>query len=67
VTLTVKIKMPEVVGIPAICPVFTPSERPGGKIPSVTVHVFVPTPPVARSKPVYGDNLTPSLREVVAI
>ena len=48
VTCAVKVDAPGVVGVPAIAP-FDASDRPAGRLPVVTDHVYGPVPPVADS------------------
>ena len=46
VTWAVKLKLPEVVGVPLKTPALL-SVKPAGAAPALTVQVFVPVPPVA--------------------
>jgi hypothetical protein len=47
VTITVKLKVPAVVGVPEIIPVDVPSVRPFGRAPAVIDQVYGSKPPVA--------------------
>src|SRR5258708_584245 len=60
VTVTVKLNVPVVVGVPANAPVGASSVSPGGVLPAVTVKTYGGVPPVAASVVVYGDPVTPS-------
>ena len=46
VTLAVKVKLPDVVGVPEITPAVV-NATPAGNCPEVTVHVYGDAPPVA--------------------
>ena len=47
VTCTVKLLVPEAVGVPEITPVLLFRVKPFGNEPAVTVKVLAPVPPVA--------------------
>jgi hypothetical protein len=47
VTCTVNVEVPGVVGVPEIAPVDELSDNPAGSVPTVTLQVSVPAPPLA--------------------
>ena len=56
---TVNDAVPAVVGVPVICPVELFSERPAGKEPKVTDHVYGVVPPLACSVVAYAVPVVP--------
>ena len=48
-TCAVKLKVPAVVGVPAMAPLDAFNEKPGGKLPDASDHVYGVVPPVAAS------------------
>src|SRR4051812_35153393 len=46
-TWTVKVAIPDVVGVPVIAPVDVPSARPPGKAPPIILKVYGDVPPEA--------------------
>src|SRR6266481_4517556 len=60
VTCTVKLKLPEAVGVPEMIPVAGSSARPPGSEPLLIVAVCVPTPPKMLTCVLDGAPTTPS-------
>jgi hypothetical protein len=67
VAVTVKLKVPTVVGVPVIAPVLGFNVRPVGSAPLVTAQVTGAVPPVEASVAEYGEDTTPFPSEVVEI
>ncbi len=65
VSLTVKLKVPEDVGVPEITPVVALRTSPAGKEPALIDHVYGVFPPVAVSVAVYAVPALPPGRDVV--
>ena len=66
-TVTVKLKVPGVVGMPVMAPVVTFKNRPEGRMPVETLQVSVPLPPVAARGCEYAVPTMPPGREVVVM
>ena len=62
---TVNDAVPAVVGVPVICPVELFSERPAGKKPKVTDHVYGVVPPLASRVVEYAVPVVPPGSDVV--
>jgi hypothetical protein len=65
VTLTVKLKVPEDVGVPEITPVEALMESPGGREPALIDQVYGFFPPVAVSVAEYAVPTLPEGSDVV--
>src|SRR5579862_9698997 len=64
-TVTVKVAVPDAVGVPLMAPLEL-NVRPAGKAPVASVQVYGAVPPVAASvAPTYGVFKTPFGRELV--
>ena len=66
VTLTVKVKVPDWVGVPERVPE-EDRERPGGSVPNIIDHVYGSAPPVAENVYEYGWFTVPSGRGDVEV
>jgi hypothetical protein len=67
VTVTVKLKVPAAVGVPARIPPLT-RVRPPGSVPADTVQAYpAPLPPVAASVTEYDTLTVPPARDVAVI
>jgi hypothetical protein len=58
-----KVKEPEVVGVPERVPVVASSARPAGSFPDPTLQVYGAVPPVAVKATEYGESILPAGRE----
>jgi hypothetical protein len=68
VTVTVKLEVPAVVGVPDITPVEALRIRPAGKLPVVTAHEYGVMPPVAcKVAPAYTELTTPTASELEVV
>ena len=66
-TCTIKLSVPDVVGVPEMAPVLGSSVSPGGRLPAATLHVYGGIPPVAPSVCKYPVPTMPLARLVVDI
>jgi len=67
VTITVKLNVPKVVGVPEIVPPDPPSVKPVGSVPELMLHKWVVVPPEAASVAVYEAPCCPLGKEVVVM
>jgi hypothetical protein len=67
VTLTAKLKVPDVVGVPEIVPLDTPSAKPAGSAPEAILHEYGVVPPAAAKVAVKAVPCCPLGKEVVVI
>jgi hypothetical protein len=67
VTLTAKLKVPDVVGVPEIVPLDVPSVKPAGSAPELMLHEYGIVPPAAARVAVKGVPCCPVGKELVVI
>jgi hypothetical protein len=59
VTRTVKLDVPEAVGVPLMTPVDEPKLNPAGRLPETTDQLYGVLPPVAASVWLYASPIVP--------
>ena len=64
VTWTVKLFVPNAVGVPEICPSFV-NVWPAGRVPEISDQLYGPLPPVAVSVWLYATDCVPPGSELV--